>query len=141
LANVALYFVSRPWLPKRAARNAPWRMLLVAALPLGLAGLCQQAYFYLDNLFIRALVGEVPLGHYNVGVRILSYSIMVAVYASLASLPWLTRRHAEGRLGEAAVTLVQPLFALAGLGAGLVWPWTEVLLRLFGPGFDAAAAS
>jgi hypothetical protein len=49
--------------------------------------LCQQAYFYADNLFVRALRGEAELGAYNVGVRILSVLIMVALYASQASLP------------------------------------------------------
>jgi len=33
------------------------------------------------------------------------------------------------------------LFALAGFGAGLLWPWTDKLLALFGPGFDAAGPS
>ncbi len=140
-ANLVLFLVSRPHLPRRRAEHAHWRPMLRAALPLGLAGLCQQAYFYLDNLFVRALEGEIPLGHYNVGVRILSYTIMVAVYASLAALPWLARQHARGRLGDSTVRLVQPLFALAGLGAGLLWPWTELLLGLFGAGFEAAAAS
>jgi O-antigen/teichoic acid export membrane protein len=140
-ANLLLFLLSRRHLPARRARSVPWRGLFAAALPLGLAGLCQQAYFYLDNLFVRAIEGEVALGHYNVGVRVLSYTIMIAVYASLAALPWLTRCHTQGRLGEAAVKLVQPLFALAGLGAGLLWPWTELLLGLFGPGFEAAAAS
>ncbi len=140
-ANLALFLAARPHLPRRALRAIPWRPLLAAALPLGLAGLCQQAYFYIDNLFVRALVGEVELGHYNVGVRILSYTIMVAVYASLAALPWLSRRHSEGELGAATIALVQPLFALAGLGAGLLWPWTELLLSFFGEGFEAAGTS
>ena len=140
-ANLALHLAARSHLPARRAVSVAVRPLLHAALPLGLAGLCQQAYFYLDNLFVRAIEGEVPLGHYNVGVRILSYTIMVAVYASLASLPWLSRRHAEGRLAEASAALVQPLFALAGLGAGLLMPWTELLLSFFGEGFEAAGPS
>ena len=115
------------------------RPFLAAAIPMGAAGLCQQLYFYVDNLFVRPIEGDEALGHYNVAVRIMSYAIMVAVYAPQAALPWLTRQHQEGRLGDAVARLAQPLFALAGLGAGLAWPFAGAILRLFGEGFDAAA--
>lgn len=141
-ANFLLHAAARRHLAAvRVAAPVPWRELLGAALPLGLAGLCQQAYFYVDNLFVRAIEGEEPLGHYNVGVRVMSYAIMVAVYASMAALPWFAREHAAGRLGPAVARLARPLFALAGLGAGLCFPWTRELLGLFGPGFEQAAAS
>ncbi|MDP6540746.1 MAG: oligosaccharide flippase family protein, partial [Planctomycetota bacterium] len=87
-ANVALHLAARRYLPRGSQEAAPWRALLAAALPLGIAGLCQQAYFYVDNLFVRAIAGPVELGRYNVGVRVMSYGIAVAVYASLAALPW-----------------------------------------------------
>lgn len=141
LGNLTLFLAARPHLPRRALGAIPWRPLLAAALPLGLAGLCQRGYFYLDNLFVRALEGEVALGHYNVGVRVLSYTVMGAVYASLAALPWLARCHARGQLGAAARDLTQALLALGGLAAGLLWPWTSTLLGLFGPGFEAASTS
>ena len=83
-ANFVLHFASRRHLPRVPALTVPWRSVLAAALPLGVAGLCQQAYFYVDNLFIRYLVGEVPLGHYNVGMRMMSLCIMVGVYAALS---------------------------------------------------------
>jgi O-antigen/teichoic acid export membrane protein len=35
----------------------------------------------------------------------------------------------------------QPLFALACLGAGILWPWTERVLALFKPGFESAGTS
>jgi O-antigen/teichoic acid export membrane protein len=140
-ANFALHVAARPHLPRERGRAGPWRSFLAAALPLGVAGLCKQAYFYVDNLFVRALAGPVALGHYNVGVRVMSYGIAVAVYASLAALPWLTREHSAGRLGPSLTRLMQPLLAIAGLGVGLCLPWTEELLSLFGPGFGAGGDS
>ncbi len=131
LANGLLHLACRRHLPKRAPVEVPWMALLVAALPLGIASLFQQAYFYVDNLFLRYLRGDEELGSYNVGVRILSMLIMVALYASQAALPWLTREHARGRLGEACTRLAQPLFALAGLGAGIVAPWSADVLSIF----------
>lgn len=141
LANGLLHAAARPYLPREKARDVPWRELLRASLPLGLAGLCQQAYFYVDNLFVRALQGEVELGHYNVGVRLMSHGIMIAVYASLTALPWYTREHAAGRLGAAIERVARPSFALAAVGAGLALPWAERLLALFGAGFESAGPS
>jgi O-antigen/teichoic acid export membrane protein len=141
LANGLLHLACRRHLPQRAPENVPWLELLRASAPLGLAGLCQQAYFYADNLFVRALRGEEELGAYNVGVRILSVLIMVALYASQASLPWLAREHARGRLGQAVANLGQPLFLLAGIGAGLVAPWTREVLAIFGEHVTQAAPS
>jgi O-antigen/teichoic acid export membrane protein len=138
LANLGLFLAARPYLPARARSTRPAEGLFRAALPLGLAGLCQQAYFYVDNLFVRAFEGDVALGHYNVGVRILSYTTMVAVYATHAALPWFTRCHARGELTAALSRLGQPLFALACLGGGLLLPWTERLLSVFGPDFPSA---
>jgi O-antigen/teichoic acid export membrane protein len=94
-----------------------------------------------DNLFVRGLCGDEPLGRYNVAVRVLSASIMLAQYASLTALPWFTRRHEAGDLGGAIARLGAPLFALAGLGCGLLWPWGEPLLELFGEGFGQAAGA
>ncbi|MCY2962010.1 MAG: oligosaccharide flippase family protein [Planctomycetota bacterium] len=132
IANGLLYLACRRHLPARAATEVPWASVLAAAAPLGFASLCQQAYFYADNLFVRAMRGEAELGAYNVGVRILSMTIMVALYASQAALPWLARQHSAGRLGESAARLGQPLFAAAGLVAGLAAPWAAQILGLFG---------
>lgn len=140
-ANFLLHWASRKHMPRARAEVVPVREILVLALPLGIASLCQQAYFYIDNVFVRAMLGPEPLGHYNIGVRVMSYGIMVAIYATQAALPWLARRFAAGDLDVAIVKLSQPLFALAGLGAGLVWPWTEEVLSLFGPGFEQAGPS
>lgn len=141
LGNVMLWFACRRHLPARAPREVPWASVLAAAAPLGFAALCQQAYFYADNLFVRAFRGDAELGAYNVGVRILSVAIMVALYASQAALPWLAREHAAGRLGEAAVRLGQPLFAAAGLVCGFAAPWSGELLSLFGEHAEIAAPS
>jgi len=141
LGNLLLHVVGRGHLPRSGSEQVSWRPLLLAALPIGIASLCQQTYFYVDNLFVRALEGQATLGYYNVAVRIMSYGIMVAVFASLAALPWLTRERDAGRLGAAAGRLARPMFALAGLGTGLLWPWCEELLALFGPGFSSAGPS
>jgi O-antigen/teichoic acid export membrane protein len=140
-ANVWLHLTARRYLPARFAGRIPWRPVLRAALPLGIAGLCQQTYFYVDNLFVRHFEGEVALGHYNMAVRFMSLAIMVGVYAALVSLPWFKREHAAGRLGEATARLSQPLFALAGLCAGLLFFWTGDLLALFGDEFRDASRS
>ncbi len=145
LGNALLFFVSRPHLPRAPFLFADpkgtgrVRPLFLLAFPMGLASLCQQAYFYIDNLFVRAWVGVVPLGHYNVAVRFMSYGIMLAVFASLAALPWLTREHAAGRLGSAALRLARPSLCAASLAVGLVWPYCAALLALFGEGFEGAA--
>lgn len=138
IGNLLLHLASRSHLPRRVGPVAPLRPFLRNALPIGLAGLCQQTYFYIDNLFVRGIEGATAVGHYNVAVRIMSFGIMVAVFAPLAALPWLTREHAAGRLGVAAARLAQPLFALAGLALGLLWGFCEPLLALFGAGFAAA---
>jgi O-antigen/teichoic acid export membrane protein len=140
LGNVMLHLVGRLHLPARGGPRVPLKELLILALPMGGAGVCQQAYFWIDNLFVRALEGDAPLGRYNLAVRVMSFGIMAAVYASLAALPWLTREQRAGRLGAAVVRLSQPTLALACLGAGLVWSSAEDLLVLLGgePHFAAA---
>jgi O-antigen/teichoic acid export membrane protein len=87
IANGLLHLAARKHLPRERIVEAPFRAILLAALPLGLASLFQQAYFYADNVFVRAICGAEPLGRYNVGVRVMSLSIMVALFASQASLP------------------------------------------------------
>jgi len=141
LANVMLYVACRTHLPQRRARALPLREFFLAAAPLGIASLCQQAYFYVDNFFVRSFCGTEELGRYNIGVRVMSYSIMVAIYSGQAALPWLARAHARGELGHALAGFVPRLFALAALGAGLAAPWAGELLALFGEPFRAAAPS
>lgn len=144
-ANFLIHFAARHELralPHRDAPPIPWRPFLCLAAPLGLAGLAQQAYFYIDNLFVRHLSGEVELGHYNAGVRLLSFGIMIAQYASLAALPWFARRHAEGQLGPAVARLGQPLFFGAACLSGLVIPHASGLLAfIFGAPFASAGPS
>jgi len=140
-ANFALHFASRKHLPRERPPEIPWRAVLGAALPLGIAGLCQQTYFYVDNLFVRAFEGKVALGHYNVGIRLMSLCIMVGVYAALVALPWFKREHAAGRLGAAVARLAQPLFAIACFVTGALSPWSAALLRIFGEEFDDASQS
>lgn len=140
-ANVMLHLAALRHIPRTNATPTPWRELWSEAWPLGVSALFAQTYFYVDNVFIRELRGEDELGPYNIAVRVLSYCIMIAQYASLTLLPWLRRRHVDGQLGSALGRLGPPLFALAGLGAGLLFPWTRELLELFRPGFGIAATS
>jgi O-antigen/teichoic acid export membrane protein len=141
LANFLLHWASSKHLPRVRASSIPIREIFLVALPLGIGALCQQAYFYVDNLFVRRICGAELLGQYNVGVRVMSYTIMVALYATQVALPWLAREHQRGELASAVARLTQPLFALAGLGSGILWPWTEQLLSRFRPGFEAAGPS
>lgn len=141
LANVLLYLACRAHLPQRRPGPVPYRAFFLAAAPLGLASLCQQAYFYVDNLFVRSICGTEELGRYNIGVRVMSYSIMVAIYSGQAALPWLARANARGELGQALGGFVPRLFALAALAAGLAAPWAGELLALFGEPFRSAAPS
>lgn len=145
LANFLIHFAARRELrslPHRDAPPIPWWPFFKSAAPLGLAGLAQQAYFYIDNLFVRPMVGEEPLGYYNASVRLMSFGIMIAQYASLAALPWFARRAKEGLLGPAVARLGQPLFLGAAILSGLAIPHTAWLLSsLFRPAFAEAATS
>jgi O-antigen/teichoic acid export membrane protein len=142
LANVLLHWSARARLPRTAMPVRAPAGLFAAALPLGLAGLCQQAYFYADNVWVRELCGERALGHYNAGVRLMSFAIMVAQYASLAALPLLARARAEGGIGRAASRIAQPIFLAACAAAGLLHPQAESLLALaFGEEYRAGAAA
>jgi O-antigen/teichoic acid export membrane protein len=142
--NVLMHLAARRHLPRPPPSGrpvVPERGLLNAALPLGISAMCAQTYFYVDNLFVRALVGEEELGHYNVAVRFMSWTIMLAQYVTYTALPWLTQRHLAGALGPAIGRLGPPLMALAGLGCGLLVPWTGEMLEVFQPGFGAAGPS
>ena len=142
VANVLLHRAAHrsvPGIGRGSATPALLGSLLREAWPLGLAALCMQVYFYVDNLFVRAIDGEVAVGRYNGAVRIMSLGIMVAVFAANSGLPWLRRRLESGQVGEAVARLSQPLFALACAGLGLFWPWRAELLRLLlGEGFEVA---
>ncbi|MFO1011851.1 MAG: oligosaccharide flippase family protein [Planctomycetota bacterium] len=140
-ANFVLHAVSKKHLPQRAPRSIEVRALFLAALPLGVASLCQQAYFYVDNLFVRPICGEAEVGRYNTGVRVMSYGIMVAIYATQAALPWFARAHQKKELHHAVTKLTPPLFAAASFVLGAAWPWAGAILGLFHPDFASAAPS
>lgn len=149
LGNLTVHALARERLPRAAptaealhSPRAPLGELWHAAWPLGLAGICQQLYFYVDNVYVRALCGDVVVGHYNAAVRLMSFLIMFAAFATSSALPWLVRRHGHGALGAAAVRLSLPLSVGAALLLGALWPWTGGLLRLVFPDEfgDAAGA-
>lgn len=141
-ANLMLHFAARPHLRDLPQSTAEIPSILPAALPLGVAAICQQTYFYVDNLFVRKWCGEEELGLYNSGVRLLAFFIMFAQYAHLSALPWLSRRHDQGELGESVGKLTLPLFAGASLACGLILPHSARLLELiFGPGFERGGPS
>jgi len=136
-----LFVAARPYLPGIApSRDVPLRGFLALALPLGIGALLQQAYFYTDNLFVRSLLGVEELGRYNAGARIFSWIALVAAYTTTAALPWMVRRHEEGRLLDATRRLARPL-VLGGLAACVLpFAFPQALLELvFGPGFAGAA--
>lgn len=139
LGNVLLHRVGKPLLPRGPFKAVAPGPFLRLALPLGLAALAQQLYFYVDNLFVRAYWGESSVGNYNLAVRIMSWSLSLAVYAAAAALPWLSRAHQRGELKAAALRLTVPLTLLSCVGVALVWPFAEDLLGLFGDSFRVAA--
>jgi len=139
--NLGLHFAARAQLPPSPPGLEPARGVFAAAWPLGLSALCAQAYFYVDNVFIRVMLGEAELGPYNVAVRVMSLFLMLAQYATLSALPWLARCAAEGRLESAIARLGPGLFAFSGLICGLVWPWSAQLLERLVPGAGIAAES
>jgi O-antigen/teichoic acid export membrane protein len=151
LGNVWLGLLARRELERGAApRAALSRPALRAAMgelarvawPLGLTAVVQQAYFYVDNLFVRALCGEEELGRYNAAVRLTSLLLMGGTLATSTALPWLARSWSEGRLAAAVAHLGQRLFAAAGLLLGALMPWSGALLAgFFGEPFRAAADS
>ena len=142
LGNFALHFAARSGLPRTDPPPAPTPGLLRLALPLGLAALCQQLYFWIDVVWVRALCGDRELGHYNAAVRLLSFLMMGAQYASLAALPWLTRRARAGELAPALRRLLLPTGLLGLAIAALVWPYAAPLLELiYGARGDYADAA
>lgn len=141
LGNLLLHLFARSELPPAPAGLRPAPGVFQAAWPLGLSSLCAQAYFYVDNVFIRVLLGEAELGPYNVAVRAMSLLLMLAQYATLSALPWLARSAAEGRLESSIVRIGPWLFAAAGLICGAVWPFTGRLLDALVPGSAGAAQS
>lgn len=142
VANFALHWVAAPSLPRPTIAVQPERHLLREAWPLGLALVAQQTYFYLDNLFLRALRDEVELGHYNAAVRWMSLVLLVAQYAALSGLPWLAKRHAKGELGLAAARLSRPLVLTSAVVLGFLSTRCDWLLAwTFGEEFRAAAPS
>jgi O-antigen/teichoic acid export membrane protein len=142
LANFGLHFAARKQLPKPTIAVAAPRGFVAQCAWIGIAGLCQQAYFYVDNLYVRAHCAPEQLGHYNAGVRLLSFAIMIAMYAGVTSLPWLSRERASGGAGRAAGRMAAPLFALACCAAGVAWPHVGAILRLiYGAGYEAGASA
>ena len=134
--NLLAHAVGRRSLPRSPTR-APdaWGPFLRLALPLGAAAICQQAYFWIDNAVLRAVHGEASVGPYNIAVRIMGWSLSVAVYASAVALPWLTRAAARGQLPAATLRLAVPLAAAAAFAVGLAGPWAARLVGLFGEEF------
>ena len=141
LGNVTLHLFHRSSLPPKAKQGVPLRPFLLATIPLGLGALCQQLYFWIDNIFIRQQLGEEALGLYNLPVRLFSFAILVAVLAPSAALPWLSREHAKGALGKAVGRLALPLLALGAGVAGFLGGASDYLLKLFGESFPAAQST
>jgi len=139
LGNVALHVAGRRGLPDtRGVDAAPLRPFLAASIPIGAAAVCQQLYFHVDNVFVRAIEGEETVGHYNVAVRIMGLSFMGAVFAATAALPWLARAHRDGRLLRAAGSLALASGALGAAVTATLFPLRAFVLGWFGEGFAEA---
>ena len=138
IANIGLHLAARKHLTPHPGGPIPWRPLLVAALPLGAAAFCQQAYHHADNFLITRLLTHEDLGLYSIAFRFLSFGIMVALFATTAALPLLSRAHREGQLAAAHARYLRPLTLGAGIACGLAYAWCDEVLGLFGPEFPQA---
>ena len=141
LGNVLLHLVALPELPPESGSEPAVHGLFMAALPLGAAGLFQQLYFWVDNLFVRFVEGQQAVGQYNLAVRLMSFAIMAAVYTTAVALPWLTREFKAGRLADATGRILVPMLGLGGFVSGVIWPIRTELLGLFGTQGEFEAAS
>ncbi|MEL6712765.1 MAG: oligosaccharide flippase family protein [Planctomycetota bacterium] len=142
LGNVALHTFGRRGLPSTSgATPEPLAGFLRASVPIGAAAVCQQLYFHVDHVFVRALSGDDAVGHYGVAVRVMSLAIMGGVFASTAALPWLSRAEENGRLLVAARALCLGTAAVGAAGALVLWPLRETILGAFGAGFLEAEAA
>ena len=139
IANIGLHLASRRHLTAHPGGPAPWRPLLIAALPLGTAAFCQQAYHHADNFLIKRMLNAEDLGLYSIAFRFLSAGIMVALFATTAALPLLSKAHREGALAAAYARYLRPLTLGAGVACGLAYAWCDEVLSLFGPEFIQAA--
>jgi O-antigen/teichoic acid export membrane protein len=139
LGNLALHFAARARLPQRAP---PLAGILALALPVAALGLVQQAYFWIDHVFLRAFVGAEELGRYSACVRLFGWLVFAAGFATASALPWLAQRQREGTLEAAVGELATPLVLGLAAAAGLLWPLAdELLARLFGAPFAREADS
>lgn len=140
VANVWVHRRSLPSLPRPTIAVRSPRGVLREALPLGLAAFCQQAYFHVDNVFVREFEGDTAVGRYGACVRLMGFAILGAQYVAGSALPWLARRDGEGDLGRAAVRLVVPFTLLLAPVLGVVAAHGELLLALvYGDAFRASA--
>jgi len=146
-ANLAQHWAARKELLRLSKVASAWpavplRGFLALAFPLALASVSQQAYFYVDNLFVRGMLGTEELGRYNAAARIFSWLVLFAAYATSAALPWLVRQHEAGSLNAATRQLSQPLLVGGVLVCGSAFAFADPLLGfVFGPDFSASAAS
>lgn len=140
VANVWVHLRCVPHLPRPTIAVREPSRVFVEALPLGLAALCQQTYFYVDNVFVRAYEGDAAVGRYGACVRLMGFAILGAQYVAGSALPWLARRQSEGDLGRAAVRLAVPFTLVLAPILGVVAARGEPLLALvFGEEFRDAA--
>ncbi|MAB79846.1 MAG: hypothetical protein CMJ89_10885 [Planctomycetes bacterium] len=148
-ANLVLHRLARRHLPRIGDSTIPLDTprlatltLLRTAFPLALAGMFQQAYFYVDNLFVRSLLGLEELGLYNAAARIFSWLVLVAAYATSAALPWLVRRHEAGGLRAATARLGLCLSGIGVLAVAPLWLHDEtILVSVFGNAYAGSATS
>jgi PST family polysaccharide transporter len=140
LANVWVHRRSRPHLPVPRGPVVAASGVFREALPLGLAGLCQQIYFHVDNVFVRVHLGDEAVGRYFACMRLMGFSILGAQYVAASALPWFVRRAPHGGLARAAVRLAVPAVLLAAPFYGVVAAFAgDVLALVFKPQFASEA--
>lgn len=144
-ANMLLAFVFL----RRYVRVRPhvdrttWRMLVLQALPLGIALVLSALYFRVDAILLSTLRGSHDLGIYGIGFRFSEMLAPFAIYFAASVFPVLSalvHRNADRDvqlLLQRAFDVLVVAAAPVVLGTMAIAP--EIVRVLAGPKFDAAA--
>jgi O-antigen/teichoic acid export membrane protein len=133
----------RPMMPiKLVAEPAVWRMLIVAALPLGIALTLNEIYFRADTLIISIYKSDRQVGFYALAWRVYELVALFPAVIMTSVFPLLSRYVEESE--ERARRLLQAandVFWAVGLplAAGGIVLAPGIVELAGGSGFDASA--
>jgi O-antigen/teichoic acid export membrane protein len=123
---------------RRAYKGRDW---VIAALPLAMVDLALTGFNFLDVLLMSFLLSPEAVAVYFAATRILQFVNFIPYAATAATAARFAEAKARGNVAELRALVVRTarLMSLATLVAGTaVLLAAPVLLRLFGPGFEAS---